>query len=530
MKAAASSLIESVLAPTSKAFLLNDAQKGYLERNIKKCIINLLRRIGPTMDSPTELSEMIESSHSGVLSILGKDLDQAVAIDAALYLNDYLQNSDNYREIAILSRSYAALLLRNVDPLCRQFQSDVLKRSVLILDTDALLTLYVSELPQHNIICDSVKLLVSKGVEVHIPIDILGECIGHVSRANKTYNRFAGTLLRRPSEDVMNTVWHAVVQGYYYYKINGGEDEFYHYWESYYNKDEPTRYFQHRLGELIKYKIVPAHVTPEDSDDFVVLAEKTFKFIERRKKKAEYREQAWQIKRAETDVKAAMYASTQNDNEPIHRSLGYVVSGDYVFQFIQKQDEWHARPTVWTHVDSLPRLAEMVCGKLFHDDELIQTLFHPIHAAAASSLSDELDTLVRVGVDLKNKPLARLSWDLKQGLRAKIEDYKYTISKDDADLQRSIRVGEQLAQASTMFDYHIDPEITTVYQEYNRMKAELEVLREDNEVKTQLAKRLIEGASGLTKKGRRRVNNILGDFSGMVNLEEESEYDGGNDL
>lgn len=510
MKAAASSLLENVVAKTRKEHKLNDAQEGYLERNVKKCMLNLLRKVGPSADMSTELADEMDSSSDGVLSMLSKDLNSDIAGSAAIYLNEYLQDSKQERSIAILARSYAALIMRNTDPLCRKFQREAISRSKILLDTDTVLSLYIDELPQCAILRKAVKQLISLGVEICVPQDVIGECIGHLSRAQKTYNRFAGTLLRRPPEDVLNSVWHAVVQGYYFYKRGGGEHDFQEYWSAYYDDDNSYKYFIYRLDQLFKYTIVTPGVSPDEQTLYDSLFQKTLEYIEKKKKKAEYREDDWQKKRVDVDLRSALYASQSDEDLPNHDSIAYLSSGDRVFAFIENQLEWNQRPNVWIHGDSLPRLAEIVGGTLFNDNQLIQTLFHPVHAAAASSLSDEIDTLTRVGVELQSKPLAKLSWDLSQGLREQIQMHDTAINDDD--LESSITVGQHLAEASKMFDYHIDPEITEIYTEFNRMSAHLEAAQKESEEKDAIVKAILEGASGLSKKGRRRVNRILKDF------------------
>lgn len=362
-------LIEHVVDECRRRQPLDDAQLGYIERNIRRAVLLLLRAAGPLPDV-TGLADAAGPLAPDVRSTVVRDLPTEVGQGALTALSDFVQTQDNVRLLAPLVRAYAALAIRNIDPLGRRWQQAVLSRSSLALDTDAVLHLLVEDLPEHKPLLTAVRALQAQGVNLLVSPQVIEEAVLHVERADRTFRRFAHTLLRLPEASVDGEVWHAVVRGYYYASKNGYTGSPESYWNQYYDAKNPARFIRHVLGQRVRldehdFETIPAAWESDSQELEVAVVE----VKERSRWKAPFRDDAEMQRRVRFDVRMILHLAVPPNASLAAGARGYLASEDRGFVLIERHRAWRDRGNVLIITRALPELAAFVCGATIEDDE-----------------------------------------------------------------------------------------------------------------------------------------------------------------
>jgi hypothetical protein len=176
-----SRLYEHVLARVEEKGKVDDATRGYLERNLRHAMVHLFRCQGPLQaDGPGLLIDSYD--HKGVVACLSESIGPGHGRRASLALHEYTHDAANAESLAPLVRSYTALAIRNIDPLGRRWQQVALGRSHVALDTDAVLTALVDEVPECGPFRAALAALTAEGVKLVIPEAVFVETMDHVKR------------------------------------------------------------------------------------------------------------------------------------------------------------------------------------------------------------------------------------------------------------------------------------------------------------------------------------------------------------
>lgn len=523
-------LVRHVIDRVAEKAKLDDATRGYLERNIGKALLHLLRCQGPLTEEGTLGGEY---DHHGILEYLSASVSEDVARRAALALHEYAVNPKNATSLAPLVRSYAALAIRNIDPVGRRWQKSALGRSELALDTDAVLVAAVEDLPESALLRAALAAFADEGVKIIVPEGVLVEAIGHIERAPKTMHRFQGRLHRMSPDAVDESVWHAVVRGYYYAgrdeKQRTGWDEYY---SRYYDKKNARRYFEYLLRRRLKKHVVE-DVVVSDSD--LVDAEaivRDLKGVEEGRLKAQFRELEDLESRLLKDVRMAIGMARRRVSGSWDSGSGYLVSEDRAFRKYERHASWRGRARVHVFRSALPQLAGMVCGKGIDDAALVRLVFNPVAVTAANLMKDEIDVLGRAGVDLSHVSADRLEWELRESLQDVVHAAASTGDSDDDEILGLIRV----AEAAAAKGFPVEPKVREMIDRYDDVVAALEQERQrreeaeerqqeaegeraasDAKAREQIAK-IAKAAVGQTKRGKSRVRRALSRIG--LNLDE----------
>jgi len=522
--AAVERMQQYVIASVKKCCKVTDADVGRIAINLKRALGVVLRKVGPTVEAASDIAAAVNCDND-IGRAMGDRLAGEQARAAITALNTFVSDDAHVELLATLARSYAAVAIRNMDPSGRRFQKQALGRSSLVLDTDAVLKLLIKELPAHRSFMTAISSLKEERVRVIIPDSILDETLGHLRRAMKTYIKYGAVMMRAPEEFVEANVWHAVVSGYYYFVKGGGQLDFASYWESYLDRDRPREFLEFSLSHRVAFDV---ETLPRDTESMalecVALVEKLVEH-ERRRLKAEFRSDEDKRARALTDVGCALLAATTKSRTA--DAQAYLVSADRAFEYLQSQPEWSPRDRVYLKTECLPELAEFVCGVRLKDEDVVKLLFHPVHVAAAQSLEKPLEELMQAGVDLRSAPLDRLEWDIRSQLQDQLLAYdKYpnqSLAANDEKLAAAIRV----ADAAVSLGYPVDKEYKGIMEKYLSVKHELSAVEDERAKAVEVVRRVVGGASGFTKKGRRRVKGVLRELGPELEslLEEDADDD-----
>ena len=426
-----------------------------------------------------------------------------------------------------------------MDPLGKRWQQKALSRSVLSLDTDAVLFCLVKELPESDALVKCIKSLQQEGVKIVVPSSVLAEVVGHIERAPRTYRRFEVKLFSMPPDAVDGGVWHTVVRGYYYKCVQDATWK--SHWRKYYNeyldKDEPLAFIKQKLGRRITSTEDSTEIIPDEwHADIEEITESALK-KERRRPKAKFRDEQQMADRLRRDIRNAMGLAKSIMDGAFEKGRGYLVSEDRAFREFEAHQAWRARPSVHIFTRMLPQLCEIVCGEPIDEGAMLKMFFSPVTRVAAELMKDDIDRLITAGVDLARSSLDRVEWDLKKEINDQVRAWP-TDEEEESDeemLSRLVRLAE-VAQAK---GYPLTPEMQEIVDNYDNVKAayleardkkksaDIKVAQMEVGVRESM-KKVIMATMGATKKGRSRVRRALGNIGYDLDeiLGEDTDGDG----
>lgn len=523
VRSAYDQMTKAVLTGCSRACGSDQASLGVIERNLRRALMRLLRMAGPLGSDDKELPFLGISSLPEVRACLSQDLNDNVARCLIASFAGYIEDPENITSLALFARSYSALALRNLDPVGRRWQQMALQRSVIALDTDALLTLLIKELPEHSALLKAIVGIVREGARIVISPEVLLEASGHISRADRTFRRCGSQLERMSPAMVDAVVWHAVVRGYYYARKAEYAGTWKTYWSGYYDERNPDEFLRFQLTKLPNCRVEDLSGIPgewltdlEELTNYIVEKKESHRY------KAEFREPDQMVDRVRMDLRMALHLADHAPEEGIMSPGGYLASEDRAFFKAERHPAWGQRRRVAVLTRSLTQLADFACGAQLADDEVVRLLYEPILAAAAESLSLEIDTLTTLGINLRTISLSRLEWALQNDLRDEIHAFC-----QDHHAEGKLDAGVRLVHLAAAKGLPVDTFVDELARGYDAAKKSADASATGEEAATERLKRVVL-ALAKTKKSRRRANRVLREFGlSLSQLQDDDNDDSG---
>lgn len=510
VKAGFDSLMDYVLDAVKQRQSLTDAAQGYLERNCRKALVQLIRLMGPGGDAIQYDNE----SDSWLLGILGRDLSPDIAKYALVAITSFQSNPVERLKIAPLIRAYAILALRNLDPVGRRWQSAALSRSMIVLDTDAVLNLLVEELPLQNSLLKAVRAFSQGGVRVKTSDRVVAEVLLHLQSAHRTYNRFGGDAMLRLNESfVFENVWNALARGYWYARAAKPTLTWSAYMDKYLDPNESLGYLKHILRSRVAGLLIEEFDTMND-EDAVVLLELTKGALERRERKrlkSQFRDSDELRDRLEADLKVILVLARAVEST---EGFGYLISEDGSFWVAEESEEWGARPRVAVRTRTLPELAELCCGTSVDDDTVVRLVFEPVMAAVGELMREDVETLARLGVDVRNADVLRLQWTLEKGLREKVHAF---VSVDAAESVSREKAALDVLEAAAE-DLILDPSVERLVSKFKELESKSDADSTELVELRRAVKDVLFAVAGDSNKGRARARHAMKDL-GLDNID-----------
>lgn len=497
---------------------LNDAEIGYIERNVREAIALIIRLIAPrAIDATIPLDKNTEKDLHRILS---KNISPDLGKKALAAIAGYVSDEDRRTKLAPFVRAYTTLAIRNLDPIGKQWQASILSRSIIALDTDAVLKLIVTDLPEHNAIKAALESLAKEGVQIIIPDNVLKEAHGHIERAQTTFNKFRENLLQLPLSIVDSKVWHAVVRGYAYAQTETEKPSWSEYYNRYYDQDDSLNYLIRILKKRVPAKIEDLHELP--ASDLEPLRELTDIILTKKEQsrlKADFRGNELMHERVERDLRM-LFSMAHKQSSSFYTAKGYLVTEDRALFYAEDSAPWSGRPHVAMMTRSLPVLTDFVCDARLDDTDIVRLVFEPLVAATAELLGDEIETLTKAGADLHKETLDQIEWKLEKGLRKKI--HEFNCADELADQTISGELSLELIEAVSRADIQLIPSIAEVAENYRALvQTSAEEKAELDRIKKSIEAALFEVA-GQSSKGRARANKMLASL-GLSTLPDPEE-------
>ncbi len=501
-------LLDHIIDHCHKQHGLNDAQRGFLERNVRRATVGLFRSIGP-IEQAQSFEGVPVYAQPDMRTALSQDVGDQIGRSALLAFADYVRDQENWDSLMPFVRSYSALSLRNLDPMGRRWQQVALSRASIALDTDAVLTLVIDDHPEHEALKAAVKAFVAAEVTIVVTPSVLHEVAGHIGRADTTYKRFHTSLLRLSPAVVEGTVWHAVVSGYYYAcTINGYEGNWPEYWRRYHNPDDPIDYIRKMLSAHVEYMVADLEDIPSSwLNDFEKLSKYLLVEKEHERQKAKFRRQEDMENRVRDDVRMAMHLANYESEKGDSKARGYLASRDRAFVKLENHQLWPPKQKIHIPTQSLLELAEFVCGDILPDDQFASLLFNPVLTAAASAMESEIIAMAGVGIDLHDTYLTQLEYDLSHGLLEHVRALVDPATPEDA--QEAI---PRLLSDAATYGYPIDKRVQQVLDQNPMLLEELKKEKARVRELEEGLQRVAEQTAGESKKAKTRANRALAEL------------------
>ena len=306
------------------------------------------------------------------------------------------------------------------------------------------------------------------------------ECLTHAQIANRTHYHFGQRLFLLNKEFVEARVNNVFVKGYYYSVVNGEKSStltFERYIGNYLEPKAPLAFFRSVLTEIMPKGVVVQNIQdiqtkPIPVEQTKALAEQMEKVVNPRK--AEYRS-AEDIKQlAEIDsilfLTVSQMAGDVESDDTILNGNAYLITSANRYRISAKviglPDNVTSRPSM------LIALLEMVGSIEIPPTEFIGLFENSLLIAAVEQSWADVEKLLDSGINLAESNIARLLWDLDNGLHEKIVAEEAELAGQE-DFEGSEMAGSalvDLVNSATKRGYKPIPEMDALMKELAKEK------------------------------------------------------------
>lgn len=442
-----SDIVDDVLRVSGKRLAEQDMPK--LARNTRDVLVRLFQLFGielanqvlrDTTPSPAYLDsseDLIATAKRQLSPELGEVLISVISQTLKRPTDEQAQTLANW------ALAYIGVETMNLDPYLKEFQATRFADKMFILDTDVILDCVVQECPRSTVYLNLINALSNLGCKVIIPECCVDECIDHARRSPRTYKYFGEKLLSLGDSYVEAYVGNVFVKGYYHGRLKGSVSarmSFQQYLQNYHEASTPIRFFHEVLQTVFPSEVEVLNPTelltvtiPEHqmSAIYAQLLELLLK-----SPKSEYRSSDQNKELAKTDARlflTALYLNgeAERSSRDILGGRCYLIteSGRYLrsAKAAGLQDRVTARP------QSLIALLDLIGGVEITPTEFVSLFENPLLIYAVSQSWDDVQVLLESGVVLQGRSIARLRWDLEEGLHEQIATFAQAEARAESD-------------------------------------------------------------------------------------------------
>jgi len=472
--------------------LINNAKEilvYYFRLNGIELASNFIAGEKQTLVYKTGLARLLELAQNRVEPKLGEYL--LTAIGEALS-NPEKEQADYF---AGCSRSYIALQVMNIDPALSQFQLTRLKTKTFVLDTDIVLTCIVDELPLCITYRNIIKNMTDAGIRVVIPKDVMNEVVNHLNIAPRTYDYFHHQYggISTLNEDLAKELIHNILVLGYWYKckssvwMRSGRDYFFQYRADYYEPAKAMEFIMDilrdalpkvevgELEDLLKIKLDPAEVGRYQ--------EAILKISEYKKNKGLRSEDQWkELARVDAKILSSirLYKTSTGRTES-KQILGediYVVTDSGVF--ISAISRAGGIETISTRPHILATLFGLIGQGQIDSREYVRLFENPILQKTVEGCFGEIKVLLAAGLEMRNKKLTRLRFDVEQKLHDYINNFRKSENEEVEEAVKDEKYYD-LIKAARGLGYKTSDLLEDAIKEKELKDDEVEKLVKENE-------------------------------------------------
>ena len=447
-----------------------DADAARIVRNIRAALLEIARSRAATVGGT-------EPSDSEVPTIVRRQLDSDIGdlLDAALADALRAPTESQAQTIAHWTQAYVGLALMGLDPVLNDFQASRFSAKTFLLDTDIVLEAIVTDGTRSSAILDVLSSLAQRGCRLVVPEAVVDECVEHAARSEATYRFFGNGLIQLAPAAVEERVWNALVKGYYYAVVGrriAKSVTYREYLANFYEEKTPSQFFSAVITDVLpgEIEILPIHFDSSrrlDDADVDRLADALQQDLATRSKKARYRTREAEKALARTD--ATLYLSALSMNPTDQTARRRVLGGTcYLLTETARYERVAQSVGISTKVTVRPSTVAGILsfvGPAISSTEFVQLFDNPLLDRAVSAVWDDMEKLMRSGVDLRAKNLARLRFDFDHALHERLtalesaEDAEQRDSKAEASSDERFM---ELIESAARSGYRLIPEVAAI--------------------------------------------------------------------
>jgi len=470
-------IVEDVLFSVKNSFGKNISNEKQVKANIKDCFDYYFKVASISffgLDDRKEINEyeQIESLAKNNLNQQKDELFQQIIYSIGQVLNKPTEEQSKILEE--MARIHVTSQVMNMDPMLANFNAVQLRSKTFILDTDVVLHALTKNAQHSKQYKMMLNQLIKCGCKIYIPQEVIQEVYNHAEASIKRYS-FVSELIGIDDEDAPKKFKNVFIEDYHYIKLIDKDYplDWKHYIQNYYDKEYGiiliTDEIKHSLGKNINYGSIPngAIIKPEEKE---ALYEKVLEETQKTDK-AFHRDFEKNEDIADTDT--IIYLSVKSLNEICQEKNSENQKSDILMKnyyflssstrvYLCAKDLGLASKLICNPRELIAYLAET--GNLDKENIKFTQLFdNPFMAYTAMIVSEDLNTLLKTGVDIRGRKIVRMRYELSKEIQSML-----TIS----DTNEYMEVYEEVKSKG----YNYNKTISAVIEDRNAGKIEIEQL------------------------------------------------------
>lgn len=493
-----------------------------IAQNTRNVLIKLFRLFGMELANQVlgeaEASPVYLEASEDLLNTARDNLNPQIGELLIYILSEILKNPTEEQAdiLAEWSLAYLGVQIMNLDPSLRELQSMHFASKMFILDTDFILDCIVTECPWSGVYLSLINSLSKLGCRIIIPTSCISECAKHAKISPSTYRYFGDKLLSLNEALITERVWNVFVKGYYYGRTNHlihSQINYGRYLSNYYEPSAEVTYLtqiiQNRFPEGVEIIDISELINGDIPQEQMDAMSAVLREMHSSGKKAEYRSEEEIKDLAETDARlflTSLYLNKGSDTKQ-NEILGgccYLITASA--RYLRSSKKIGLRDVVTTRPQSLIAILELVGSIDVSPAEFVKLFENPLLVYAVEQIWEDVYMLLDSGIDLKDKSLTRLRWDLDQELHGTIsaliesEEYAET-AKEEAPVGTGDKEYTELIKTASKRGYRQIPELEAFMKTLEEAESKVEVKEQQYNELLEVHQKLQEE---ITHFGRRK--------------------------
>lgn len=431
------SIIDDVVEHIGRS--LESAYEQRIKINSEESLTDLFKYY--VFDLDFDSIEHLSENGSSFVDKLCKGLNNEIS-DALTYcLGKILENPNlNQKQtLEIWRNSYLGAQVLKLDPKQKKLEEKQFKELNIVLDTDFVLNLIISELHENNLYQQIIKRLIKYGAKIIIPEQILEEVQKHAAYAHRNYKYFDSRQEQLDYEQIIEQVKNLFAKGYFkVVQIDGYNSTFTDFMKNYlFNQN--LQFLKEFIYEEVNQNIEFLNLKDIElsSEEFGHLEEMVEEVLSMTKisHKASYRDEEENREIAETDARLFMDIRKKN-NEDIPSKRNIFAKNYYIVTSSTKAIRAAKKLSIYEPIYFSPihlvSLLEQIEPFETKYDEIHNIFMNPYLTYAMTESSEIIAEMLELGVNLKGHKLTRLKYELGNTYE-KILKGKYKVEEDTTD-------------------------------------------------------------------------------------------------
>lgn len=354
------------------------------------------------------------------------------------------------------SRAYLALEVMNLDPSLREFQVSRFSTKLFVLDTDVVLGAIIEDLPISATYGSLVRGIIALGAKVVVPDEVLAEVATHLQIAPKTYDYFGAGLGGLNEELAVARIGNALVLGYWSRSHRQGwaaRADFMRYRENYFDP-ESARAF---IADVVREKLpgvqmgiigavlgvtLPEREIETAGSVLMDIVTSTPKGMDRTE------EQNRELANQDANLMVAVSKYNQSAGGPANAILGrrgYILTSSG--RYVRAGEKLKLDAQVSTRPHLLIGLLEMIEPSPLDDRQFVALFENSLLRQSVEACWAGVKVLLDAGIELKDRAITRLRYDVEKRLHAQISSLRQadSVADDEEDAEPEAGDKEHIA-------------------------------------------------------------------------------------